>query len=50
MRLFALLLGLLLPGCSGDGAEGLPVPPPLDFAASIGASINSSLSPAVRRA
>ena len=33
MRLFALLLGLLLPGCSGDGAEGLPVPPPLDFAA-----------------
>ena len=33
MRLFALLLGLALPACSGNGAEGVPVPPPIDFAA-----------------
>jgi uncharacterized protein (DUF1499 family) len=33
MRLFALLLGLALPGCSGNGPEGLPVPPPMDMAA-----------------
>jgi uncharacterized protein (DUF1499 family) len=30
-RLLALLLGLLLPACSGHGAEGLPVPAPMDF-------------------
>jgi hypothetical protein len=30
-RLLVLLLGLVLPGCSGHGAEGLPVPPPMDF-------------------
>lgn len=33
MRLLALLLGLALPSCSGNGAEGLPVPPPLDISA-----------------
>jgi uncharacterized protein (DUF1499 family) len=33
MRFFALLLGLALPGCSGNGPEGLPVPPPMDMAA-----------------
>jgi hypothetical protein len=33
MRLLALLLGLVLPGCSGKGPEGLPVPPPMDMAA-----------------
>jgi uncharacterized protein (DUF1499 family) len=32
MRLFALLVGLLLPACSGEGAQGLPVAPPLDAA------------------
>jgi uncharacterized protein (DUF1499 family) len=32
MRVFALLLGLALPGCSGNGPEGLAVPPPLDMA------------------
>jgi hypothetical protein len=33
MRLLpALLLGLVLSGCRGEGAEGLPVPPPMDFA------------------
>ncbi len=31
-RLIPLLLGLLLPGCSGHGAQGIPVPPPMDFA------------------
>ncbi len=31
-RLAALLLGLALPGCSGHGAQGLPVPPPMDMA------------------
>ncbi|MBN9507896.1 MAG: DUF1499 domain-containing protein [Alphaproteobacteria bacterium] len=31
-RLLVLLLGLVLPGCSGHGAEGLPAPPPMDFA------------------
>ena len=30
-RLIPLLLGLLLPGCSGHGVQGLSVPPPLDF-------------------
>ncbi len=30
-RLIALLLGLLLPACSGHGAHGIPVPPPTDF-------------------
>ncbi|MCW3475723.1 DUF1499 domain-containing protein [Limobrevibacterium gyesilva] len=30
-RLLPLLLGLLLPACSGHGAEGLPVPPPMDM-------------------
>ncbi len=29
--LAALLLGLVLPGCSGHGAEGVPVPPPMDM-------------------
>ena len=33
MRLFAFLLALVLPACSGSGAEGVPVPPPIDFAA-----------------
>jgi uncharacterized protein (DUF1499 family) len=33
MRLFVLLLGLVLPACSGSGAEGLPVPPPIDMSA-----------------
>lgn len=32
MRLFALLLGLALPACSGSGADGVPVPPPIDMA------------------
>ena len=26
------LVGLLLPACAGQGAAGLPVPPPMDFA------------------
>lgn len=30
-RVAALLLGLALPGCSGHGADGLPVPPPVDM-------------------
>jgi uncharacterized protein (DUF1499 family) len=30
MRVIPMLLGLLLPACAGQGAEGLPVPPPLD--------------------
>lgn len=30
-RLLVFLLGLVLPACSGHGAEGLPVPPPMDF-------------------
>lgn len=30
-RLASLLLALLLPACSGHGAEGLPVPPPADM-------------------
>ena len=33
MRLLALLIGLALPACSGSGAEGVPVPPPMDMAA-----------------
>ena len=33
MRLLALLIGLALPACSGSGAEGVPVPPPIDFSA-----------------
>lgn len=32
MRLLPVLLGLLLPACSGDGAGGLPVPPPMRLA------------------
>ena len=32
MRVIPMLLGLLLPACAGQGVEGLPVPPPLDFA------------------
>lgn len=31
-RLAILLLGLALPGCSGHGAQGLPVPGPMDMA------------------
>jgi uncharacterized protein (DUF1499 family) len=32
MRLLpALLLGLVLSGCRGEGAKGLPVPPRMDF-------------------
>ena len=30
-RLIGPLLGLFLSGCSGNGAEGIPVPPPMDF-------------------
>ena len=30
-RALPMVLGLLLSGCSGHGAEGLPVPPPMDF-------------------
>lgn len=33
MRLLALLLGLALPACSGSGAEGVPIPPPMDMSA-----------------
>jgi uncharacterized protein (DUF1499 family) len=32
MTLLARLLGLLLPACGAPGAQGLPVPPPLDMA------------------
>ncbi len=32
MRLLSLLIGLLLPACSGEGAQGLPAPPPMDMA------------------
>ena len=32
MGVIPMLLGLLLPACAGQGVEGLPVPPPLDFA------------------
>ncbi|MBV9782941.1 MAG: DUF1499 domain-containing protein [Acidisphaera sp.] len=32
MRLFPALLGLVLAGCGSEGAEGLRVPPPTDFA------------------
>jgi uncharacterized protein (DUF1499 family) len=31
MRLLPLLLGLILPGCAGHGAEGVPIPAPIDF-------------------
>lgn len=31
-RIVPLAVGLLLSGCSGHGAAGLPVPPPMDFA------------------
>jgi len=31
-RLIPIAMGLLLTGCSGHGAAGLPVPPPMDFA------------------
>jgi uncharacterized protein (DUF1499 family) len=31
-RLLPLLLGLALPGCRGDGAQGIPVPAPMDMA------------------
>ena len=45
MRLFALLLGLLLPSCSGSGAEGVPVPPPMDMTALVRpASPNTALA------
>jgi uncharacterized protein (DUF1499 family) len=30
-RLLPAALGLLLAGCSGHGAEGIKVPPPMDF-------------------
>jgi uncharacterized protein (DUF1499 family) len=32
MTPLARLLGLLLPACGAPGAQGLPVPPPMDFA------------------
>ena len=32
MRLAALLVALLLPACRGTGADGLPVPEPMDMA------------------
>jgi uncharacterized protein (DUF1499 family) len=31
MRFLPLLIGLLLAGCRGHGAEGLPVPPAMDM-------------------
>lgn len=31
MRLLHWLVGLFLPACAGIGAQGLPVPPPLDI-------------------
>ncbi len=33
MHVFAMLIGLILPACAAPGAEGLPVPPPMDMAA-----------------
>ncbi len=30
-RLIGPLLGLVLSGCSGNGAEGIPIPPPMEF-------------------
>ena len=33
MRILPLLLALALPGCQGDAAEGVPVPPAMDMAA-----------------
>ncbi len=45
MRLLALLLGLALPACSGNGAEGVPVPPPIDFSALVRpATANTALA------
>lgn len=45
MRLLALLIGLALPACSGSGAEGVPEPPPIDFAALVRpASPNTALA------
>lgn len=32
MNPLAWLLGLVLPACAGAGAQGIPVPPPLDLA------------------
>jgi hypothetical protein len=32
MTLFAWLLGFVLPACGAPGAQGLPVPPPMDMA------------------
>jgi uncharacterized protein (DUF1499 family) len=32
MTVFAWLLGLMLPACGAPGAQGLPVPPPMDMA------------------
>ncbi|HVC63249.1 MAG TPA: DUF1499 domain-containing protein [Acetobacteraceae bacterium] len=32
MTVLAWVLGLLLPACGAPGAQGLPVPPPMDFA------------------
>ena len=32
MRRAWLLVGLLLPACAGQGASGVPVPPPMDLA------------------
>ncbi len=32
MRLLPMLLGLVLPACAGEGAAGLPVPPPMQLA------------------
>jgi uncharacterized protein (DUF1499 family) len=31
MRIFALLISFIFPACAGIGADGIPVPPPMDF-------------------
>jgi uncharacterized protein (DUF1499 family) len=31
MRVFALLISFIFPACAGIGADGVPVPPPIDF-------------------
>ncbi len=32
MRLLPMLMGLLMPACGSEGAAGLPVPPPMEWA------------------